>query len=82
MKVDSDLERSIRVLLSDAVNLLHAVVFSTLQATPEIPPSVDQTHLEEPQLVNLGWSADNVNVRVDGYGRQFLKARSPESSWT
>ena len=32
--------------------------------------------------VNLGWNSENVNVHVDAYGRQFLKARSPESSWT
>ena len=54
MKVDSD-SRSIRVLLSDAVILLPAVVFSTLQTTPEIPPSLD---LDAPrELHQLIWVA-------------------------
>ena len=39
MQVDS--MRSIRVLLSEVVILLHAKVFSTLQTMPEIPPLVD-----------------------------------------
>ena len=40
MKVDSDLEVDSRPPLRSCI-LLHEVVFSTLQTTPEIPPPVD-----------------------------------------
>ena len=55
--------RSSRTLLSEAVIFIHAVEFSTLQTTPEIPPPAV---LDAPAtLVNLSWNPDYVNVRVD-----------------
>ena len=52
------------------------MVFSTLQTTTEIPPSVALDAPATP-LVDLSWNSDYVNVHVDAVERH-LKARSPE----